>query len=555
MSSTCEPADTVEYELPRRPGETPADGGQAVAAPQILGCFDLGSLILAAFGSALLALTSVCSMGVILHDELTPADWLTGASTAALTAGFTLCAGLALARQMRRTHGHLIESEERIRRLAHYDAVTGLPNRILLKDRIRKELSAAARNRNSLALLFLDLDRFKAVNDSLGHQAGDELLRTVGERLERSLREVDTVARLGGDEFIVVLPQTDAAGASEVAEKIRVAIAESYEINGRQIAVTPSIGVSLYPDDGMDMDSLMRNADTAMYRAKQAGSNTFRFFAAARTLNPAQRPVNHARDIRRALRDDEFTIQYQAQVDAQAGTIVAVDAQLGWKHPDRGLLTAREFLPIAATCDLLGTLGEWYLTRAGKQLAAWHATGLLRTAVVIHLSRLQVCDPLLVPSIRRALLQTGLEPSHWEIELSESSLGDIPAGALARLLDLRHCGVRFALNEFGTSHASLAQVTKLPVEKLKIDPAFVEGLPRNQFDALIVASMIDLAHNLGKRFVADGVASKAQMSYLRAKGCDIVQGPLHGTPADAAVFTRALQGMTQPGLESVRITA
>ncbi len=542
MNATCEPVDDASYELPQCLGEPSTRANRAGGSASALQPFRCGSIALAALGSALFTLTSVCAMGLVLHQQVTSEDWLTGFGTAVLTAGFTFMAGRALVRQIWQTHNRLIRSEERIRRLAHFDAVTGLPNRILLKDRVRKELSAAARHQTQLAFLFLDLDRFKAVNDSLGHSVGDELLRAVGERLERSLRDVDTVARLGGDEFVVVLPHTDASGAAEVAEKLRLTIGQSYDVSGGSISVTPSIGISMYPDDGLDLDSLMRNADTAMYRAKTEGSNSFRFFGSKAPQQTKWRwqHQKHGKEIQRALDNNEFAIYYQSQLDIRTGAIAAVEAQLGWNHPKRGPLAAREFLPIAASCDLLETLGEWYLLEASKQLAAWHAAGLVQSPLALHVSRQQVCLPSLVSLMQRVLLQTGLNPCQWELELSESSLNDVPADALNRLLAFRHYGMRFAINEFGSSHSGLAQVKSLPLEKLKVDRAFIEGLPRNQFDAIIVTSMIDLAHNLGKTFVADAVSSPAQLKFLHAKGCDIVQGPVYGAPVDAATFTRNL---------------
>lgn len=551
MNVTCETANDAAHEQPQVPGEDLAEADRRERTPAIPAPLGSGSIALAALGSALFALTSVCAMRLMLHRAITHGDWLTGLCAAALTAAFTFVAGRALVRRMLRTRQQLIESDERIRGLAHFDAVTGLPNRILLKDRVRRELSAAARNQTPLAFLFLVLDRFKDVNDSVGHQAGDELLRTLGERLEQSLRDVDTAARLGGDEFVVILPYTDASGAAEVADKLRLAIGRPHSLDGRPIAVTPSIGISMYPGDGMDMDSLMRHAHTAMHQARTDGANSFRFFRSQAPRTMQQSARNRAEEIGRALRNDEFTIDYQAQVDVHTGAIVAVEAQFGWNHPDLGQLGAREFIPLAATCGLLEPLAEWYLLQASRQLASWHASGLLDTPLALHLSGQQFCLPSLASLMQRVLLETGLEPCHWELELSEGSLNDVPADVMKRLLAFRHYGMHFAIREFGTSHNGLASIKSLPATKLKADPAFVEDLPRNQLDAIIVTSMIDLAHNLGKKFVADGVSSRAQLKFLRARGCDIAQGPVHGKPADAAAFTRTLQPLGKVSSDSV----
>lgn len=488
-------------------------------------------------------LATVCGMSLLFQHRVTCEYLLTGLAGSLVIACVILYVGAAILREVERGRWDLIASEERIRQIAHFDAVTGLPNRILLKDRMCKALSEAARNRTPLAVLFVDLDRFKSINDTLGHHAGDEVLRTVGDRLEQSLRDVDTVARLGGDEFVILLPRTDAKGASEVAEKVRSAVAQTLVIEGHHVSVTPSIGISVCPDDGMDMEALIRNADTAMYRAKGDGSNTLRFFR-PETQDATRRQVMLERNIRGALRRNEFTLLYQPQIDTRSGAIVAVTALLRWNHPERGLLSPDAFLPLAESGGLLATLGEWYLTEACSQNAAWHASGVLSTAVVIHLSGQHFKHPALLGQLQRVLLHSGLKPEQLELELTESSITDSADSGLDRLHRFKQYGIQFAINEFGTSHCSLTYLKDLPVDKLKIEPSFIHGLPRNQYDAIIVRSMIDLAHSLRMKVVADGVDSPMQLEYLRAKGCDVYQGRLCGDPLPAAAFIRSLPQFT-----------
>lgn len=557
MSSQCEHLgrhgefESRFLDRERFGGEPPENSG-STAALGSMGYHSVGTGVVAT--NILLALATVCGMSLIVHHQVTYDYFLTGLAVSVIISSFTLYFGASIIREIERGRWDLIASEERIRQIAHFDAVTGLPNRILLKDRMTKALSEANRNRTPLAILFIDLDRFKSINDTMGHHVGDEVLKIIGERLDGALRDVDTVARLGGDEFVILLPRTDAKGASDVAEKIRDAVAQSCSIEGRDLSVTPSIGISMYPDDGVDVDTLIRNADTAMYRAKGAGANALRFFR-PQTQDAARRRIALQRDIRRAFRQNEFTLRYQPQIDAQSGAIAAVAALLRWKHPERGLLAPDEFLPLVEASGLITPLSEWYLMEACREYAVWHSAGLLRSTVVIHLSGQHIRHHELMRQVLRILQRSGLKPCQLELEFAESSVTDNIAFSVDCLHEFKEHKIRIAINEFGTSHCSLTYLKGLPVDKLKIEPSFVQGLPRNHYDGIIARSMIDLAHSLQMKAVAEGVETPLQLKYLREKGCDIYQGSLFSEPLPAGAFMRSLQEDAAPNTPLQRSVA
>lgn len=544
MASQCDdPGVNPEYDH-RLHCRKPVPGTQGVTASARMTTF--GSISYTSLGAGLvvttvlLMLLTVCGMSLAFHHEVKQEYLLTGLVASFVVCCFLVYAGAAIIREIDRGRWDLIASEERIREIAHFDPLTGLPNRILLKDRMTKALSDAARNHDPLAILFLDLDRFKSINDSMGHHVGDEVLRAVAARLAKSLRDVDTVARLGGDEFVILLPRTDAQGAAEVAEKIREAIGQPFLIEGQELTATPSIGISICPDDALEMDTLIKNADTAMYRAKSEGSNAVRFFS-KETLDGTRHQIALEQGIHRAFVRHEFELFYQPQIDTMSGEIVAVAALLRWNHPQRGLLLPDKFMPLAEASGLVVPLGEWFLTEACHQNAQWHGSGMLRTSVVVNLSSQQFKQRDLIPEIRRLLHQTGLEPHHLEFELTESSITENGAFTLDRILRFREQGIQFSINEFGTSHCSLTYLKDLPVDKLKIEPSFVKDVHRNQYDSIIVRSIIDLAHSLDLKVVAEGVASPDQLMYLREKGCDVYQGPIYSAPLRAGEFIRMME--------------
>jgi diguanylate cyclase (GGDEF)-like protein len=438
------------------------------------------------------------------------------------------------------------QAEQRIHHLAHHDSLTGLANRLLLHDRLAHALETAARRRWKLALMFIDLDRFKSINDTLGHAAGDQLLCEAADRLRRCARASDTIARLGGDEFVVLLEGLDqSADATPVASHILRAFAAPLDLAGRRLDISASIGVVVYPDDGADVDTLMRNADTAMYQAKAQGRNNFQFFA------PYMNEQAHARfevetALRRALERDEFELYYQPLMAIDGATPWGVEALIRWRHPQRGLVAPDEFIPVAEDTGDIVAIGVWVLGMVCAQLAAWRAEGLTGFCVSVNLSPRQFKQPDLVRVIAATLAQYGIEPARVELEVTETSLA-ADAEAAARVLgELKALGCGLAVDDFGTGYSSLAYLKRFPIDRLKIDRSFVRDIEHDASDREITAAVIALSHNLGLRVVAEGVETAAQLDFLRARGCDFAQGWLFAPAMPAAeagaYLTRALDG-------------
>jgi len=431
-------------------------------------------------------------------------------------------------------------AEEQIEYLAHHDPLTDLPNRVLLRDRFLQAQGQAARSDARVAILFLDLDHFKLVNDTLGHPIGDRLLQAVAERLRRGVRETDTISRQGGDEFVIVLPElADPESAGSIAGKLMEQMHEPVRVNGHRLNVTFSLGIALYPDDGEDFDTLMKKADTAMYSAKEAGRNTLRFFTAAMNVEAAARLKLQNR-LQRALEKEELVLYYQPQFDLASGRILGAEALLRWRDPERGLVPPGEFIPVAEDTGLIGPIGEWVIGEACRELRRWHEAGATDLTMAVNLSPVQFRRSRLVEIAARALQENRLPAECLEFELTESLLIREDAAILETLTALKGLGVKLSIDDFGTGYSSLAYLKRFNVDKLKIDQSFIRELCSNPDDEAIVSAVITMARQLRLRTVAEGVENAEQATMLRRFDCDEVQGFLFGRPMPAADFQALL---------------
>ncbi len=434
-------------------------------------------------------------------------------------------------------------AEARIQQLAHYDTLTGLPNRALLNERGAQALAIAQRGGDSVALLFLDLDHFKNVNDSLGHRVGDELLVALANRLRTAVREQDTVSRLGGDEFILVLPGTDAQGAAHVASKVLELAAQSFQIGRHELTVTPSIGVALYPADGADFDTLCRCADIAMYRAKRDGRNAYRFFTGEMQAQSA-RMLQVENALRRALERDQLRLHYQPQVSLATGQVVGAEALLRWEHPELGMVPPGEFIPIAETSGMILPLGEWVLRGAARQLKSWLDAGMPPLTVAVNLSSVQFRHADLPELVGRILAEEQLPPHLLELELTEGVAMTDPLGAIAVMNRLHELGVQMSIDDFGTGYSSLSYLKKFQVYKLKIDQSFVRDITDDPEDKAIVGAIISMARSLDMQTIAEGVETEGQLAFLRERGCDEVQGYHFSRPLQPEAFLDFVKNFT-----------
>jgi diguanylate cyclase (GGDEF)-like protein/PAS domain S-box-containing protein len=425
------------------------------------------------------------------------------------------------------------QAEARVHHMAYHDVLTGLPNRALLAERLDRALLAARRDGRRLALMFLDLDRFKTINDSLGHATGDHLLREVAQRLCRVVRASDTVARLGGDEFVVLVPGVHAAEeCTLVGDKIIEALAEPVSFEGRSLHISTSIGICLYPDDGTDVDSLMRKADAAMYQAKAAGRNNYQFYSGR--LDAAERHFELETELRGALARDEFALVFQPIVSVADRAPQALEVLLRWRHPQRGLVAPDEFIPILEENGAIVAVGEWVTRRACVQAVAWQRAGQRPLPLAINLSARQFMHRGLVDSVRAIVEETGIDPGLLEFEITETALMQHGGQTLETLGQLSRMGICLSIDDFGTGYSSLAYLKRFPVRKIKIDRAFVRELETSSEDQAIVAAIMALAGSLQMAVVAEGVETEGQLALLQGCGCQYAQGYLFARPAGDA---------------------
>jgi diguanylate cyclase (GGDEF)-like protein/PAS domain S-box-containing protein len=445
------------------------------------------------------------------------------------------------------------DAEEQIRRLAYYDALTGLPNRRLITEQLGHAIVRAERQRSRVAVMFVDLDNFKRVNDTFGHAAGDDLLRTAGVRLTAALRggdalargaESHAIARLGGDEFIVLLTDLwrpeDAVG---IAQRLVDTLAEPAIVQGTEVFVGGSVGVAMYPDDGADAEMLLMNADIAMYRAKSAGRGGFQLYDRSMNAQALERLQMEAQ-LRRALERNEFVLHYQPRVEAASGRIVGAEALIRWQHPERGLLPPMEFIPLAEDAGLVIPIGEWVIEAACRQTAAWQAQDLETVPVAVNLAATHLRQSSLPARVARALRRHGVSPDSLEIEVTESILLADPELSTRIARELSCMGVQLSIDDFGTGYSSLSYLKRLPITTLKIDRSFVRDLGVDADDEAIVGAIVALGHSLKLKVVAEGVESEAQLAFLRSLHCDEYQGYYMSRPVEAEAFSHLLKQQT-----------
>lgn len=425
-------------------------------------------------------------------------------------------------------------AQDRIEHLAHHDPLTGLPNRILLSDRFTQGVAHADRTGARIAMLFLDLDRLKTVNDSLGHAVGDKLLQTLVERLLECVRETDTVSRQGGDEFVMLITEVPGPeSVADIAQKILAHASREFQVDGLTLSGSFSIGISLYPDDGKDFETLLRKADTAMYHAKDAGRNTYRFFTEQMNVNALDRLLMQ-NSMRQGLENGEFILHYQPQVDLVSGSVIGVEALLRWNRPGFGLVGPDRFVPVAEESGQIIGLGEWVLREACRQAQAWRNAGLPPMRMAVNISALQLLRGNLLDTVTNALDASGLDPCMLELELTESILIQNVARNLDTVRELKARGIEIAIDDFGTGYSSLAYLKRLAVERIKIDRSFVRDISTDPEDAAIIRAVIQMAQSLQLVALAEGVETHEQLAFLRAAGCGEAQGFLftHPLPAD-----------------------
>ena len=424
--------------------------------------------------------------------------------------------------------------------LAQHDSLTELPNRILLNDRLNQAMALAHRRRQKLAVLFLDVDRFKHINDSLGHAIGDRLLQSVAQRVLACVRSSDTVSRQGGDEFVVLLAEVaHAQDAAVSANKILLALGAPYHIDQHELQLTASIGIVTYPDDGTDSETLMKNADFAMYHAKDAGRNNYQFFKPDMNVRAVERQslengLHHALDLQ------EFELHYQPKMNLETGEMMGVEALIRWRHPQRGLVPPSQFIPIAEECGLIVPIGRWVLREACRQAQAWQDAGLAPLRIAVNISAVELRAKDFVAGVLAILAETGLDPSYLELELTETFLMQDSKSTGAVLQGLKDMGVQLALDDFGTGYSSLSYLKRFPIDTVKIDQSFVRNVTTDADDASIVSAVISMGESLHMRVVAEGVETREQLAFLQEHGCPFGQGYYFNQPMAAAKFSHLL---------------
>jgi diguanylate cyclase (GGDEF)-like protein/PAS domain S-box-containing protein len=431
-------------------------------------------------------------------------------------------------------------SEERTRFLVYHDGLTELPNHLLAFDRLQQAMAYADREGTKVALLFLDLDNFKTINDSLGHSIGDKLLREIAARLGKCVRDTDTVSRQGGDEFLIVLPAlSDTDATALVLDKLLQSIHAPMEIDGHELSTSVSIGIAMFPDDGRDFESLMKKADTAMYRAKEAGRNTYCFFD-KQMNDDVLESLQMRSGLVRALERGEFVLNYQPQIDLASGALVGVEALVRWRHPALGMVPPGRFIPVAEETGLIVPIGEWVMMEACRQAAAWHLAGYPKISMAVNLSAIQFKRGDVEKLVIRALKESGLDPARLELELTESILIRDTENILATVRRMKLLGVMLSIDDFGTGYSSLSYLKRFSVDKLKIDQSFIRDLATDPDDAAIVRAVVQMARSLGLRTIAEGVEHEKILNYLRIYHCDEAQGYHIARPMPAEAMTALL---------------
>lgn len=428
------------------------------------------------------------------------------------------------------------KAQRAINYLAHHDALTGLPNRLLVRDRVEQAIATAKRDKHKVALLFMDLDNFKSINDSLGHASGDSLLEVISHRLRESIRGTDTVSRFGGDEFLVVLSHiTGNEAVVSVCTKILEDITKPAKINGHELSTSCSIGVTVYPDDGDDFDALLRKADSAMYYAKDAKGNTYRFFD-SKMNEDAIELVGLRNGLRIALERNEFVLHYQPQIDLSSGAVIGAEALIRWQHPELGLLPPGKFITLAEDSGLIVPIGEWALREACRQAMAWRKQGLPDLVMAVNLSAIQFRRGNLEETVISALKDSGLDPQFLELELTESILIGDTENVLQTVQRLKTLGIKLSLDDFGTGYSSLSYLKRFAVDKVKIDQSFISDMDKNPSDAAIVRAIIQMSKSLGLRTIAEGIEEEYLVKYLQIYHCDEAQGYYYSRPISSDDF-------------------
>lgn len=436
-------------------------------------------------------------------------------------------------------------SQNRLQELVNHDPLTGLPNRRLFTELLEHAIKRAEREQHQIALLFVDLDRFKSINDSLGHQVGDKLLYEVSKRIHQTVRDSDVVARLGGDEFLVMM---DDIGTSEdaalVAQKIIYALQIEFHIDGKEIFIGASVGISIFPKDGNDVEGLIKAADIAMYQIKNRGKNNYCFYSEELSKNAVERFTLES-ELRHALARKQFEVHYQPQISLLTGEIIGAEALIRWRHPTLGMVSPARFIPIAEETGLIVQIGEWILREAAKQAMAWINEGYTMQWVSVNVSGIQIMRSNFYDTVYGILIETDCKPQIIELEITESTVMQNTEFVIDTFNNIKQLGVRVAIDDFGTGYSSLSNLKRLPLSKIKIDQSFVRGLPDDLNDAAITNTINAMARNLGFSVIAEGVETSAQAEFLKNMGCEEAQGYLYGKPIDATEFTKMLETRTK----------